>query len=145
MVTCRPTVQPLSHSTALSDVDEDLDNLPALTQHVSLTSGRFRLVRSMFGCGFILTGSHPAIAASENVLCDHAKEVVNHATLVMDTVPMVTWNMAVACLKLPEFFETEGMGISMPKTCRGWTQTVIFREKDQELVVKRWENLMKKK
>ena len=84
-----------------------------------VTSGMFRLVRSMFGCGFILTGTHPAIAAFENVLCDHAKEVVNHATLVMDTVPMVTWNMAVACLKLPEFFETEEMGISMPKTCRG--------------------------
>ena len=45
------------------------------------TRGRLRLVQSLFGCGFILTGTHPAITARENTVCESAKNLVNHATL----------------------------------------------------------------
>ena len=46
------------------------------------TRGRLRLVKSIFGCGFILTGTHPAITTSEYMLCNNAKLMANHALLV---------------------------------------------------------------
>ena len=79
-----------------------------------VTSGMFRLVRSMFGCGFILTGTHPAIAASENVLCDHAKELVNHASSCRSSLRQR--RLGSVCLKLAG--------------AAGSAQTVIFREKE---------------
>ena len=38
---------------------------------------RLRLVRSLFGCGFILTGTHPSIVENENVITAHARTLVN--------------------------------------------------------------------
>ena len=120
----------------------------------NFTRGRLRMVKSLFGCGFILTGTHHAIAATENVICDHANTLVNHATLArageeVDTVPMVSCNRAVAFLKLPEFFEAEEMGVSVArscKRCRGCRECSyrgIMISRDKEMVVKRMEDLMK--
>ena len=41
------------------------------------TKGRLRLVKSLFGCGYILTGTHPAITANENLVFNNAKTMVN--------------------------------------------------------------------
>ena len=45
------------------------------------TKGRLRLVKSLFGCGYILTGTHPAITASENTICYNARNLINNATM----------------------------------------------------------------
>ena len=41
------------------------------------TRGRLRLVRSHFGFGFILTGTHPSITAKKNVVTEFAKTLAN--------------------------------------------------------------------
>ena len=41
------------------------------------TRGRLRLVKSLFGCGYILTGTHPSISVAENSLTACAKTLVN--------------------------------------------------------------------
>ena len=38
----------------------------------SFTRGRLRLVKSLFGCGFILTGTHSSILAREVSITEHA-------------------------------------------------------------------------
>ena len=118
------------------------------------TRGRLRLVKSLFGCGYILTGTHPAITATENTVCDNAKNLVNHATLaraseIEEVVPVMKCARAVASLQIPEFFEAEEMGVSVAKACKrcrgckdcSFRGVMISREK--EMVVKRMEDLLK--
>ena len=82
------------------------------------TQGRLRLVRSFFGCGFILTGTHPSITTMENSLTAHAKNLVNCSIVEKDSdftqppAPTVLCNKAVVSFKIPEFFEAEDLGVA---------------------------------
>ena len=144
------------------------------------TRGRLRLSKSLFGCGYVLTGTHPAITTAENNVCENAKIMANHAAMVRDIdeeshvrergerkispgkpeessltllepeeEPIMSYNMSVASLHIPEFFEAEEMGVAVNKACkrcRGCTEcnfrgVMISREK--EMVVKRMEDLIK--
>ena len=113
--------------------------------------GRLRLVKSLFGCGFILTGTHSSIVARENVLTEHARTLVNCARAdsdEMSVVPVMSCNRAVASLRIPEFFEAEELGVAPPRSCKrcrgckdcSYRSVMISREK--ELVVRRVEDLM---
>ena len=86
------------------------------------TRGRLRLVKSLFGCGYILTGTHPMITENENTVAAYAKTLVNSAVQVKDTdempIPVVTCNRAVASLRLPEFFEAEDLGVAPARSCK---------------------------
>ena len=117
----------------------------------AFTQGRLRLVRSHFGCGFILTGTHPSITAKENVVTEHAKTLANCARAVdgeVPVVPVMTCNRAVATLRIPEFFEAEELGVAPAKACKkcrgckecSFRGSMISREK--EAVVKRVEDSM---
>jgi len=117
------------------------------------TRGRLRLSRSLFGCGFVLSGTHPAISTMENTVCENARSLANHATMARegDTVnqPVMSCNRSVASLQIPEFFEAEEMGVAVNKACKrcrgcrdcSFRGIMISREK--ELVVKRMEDLIK--
>ena len=88
------------------------------------TRGRLRLVRSFFGCGFILTGTHCSIGSVETGLTQHAKNLVNcsivekGSELPRRPISVVSCNKAVASLKIPEFFEAEDLGVAPPRTCK---------------------------
>ena len=96
-------------------------NLQPFVGGEEFTQGRLRLVRSHFGCGFILTGTHPLITARENVVTYYAKTLAN-CVLAADgdlpVVPVMTCNRAVETLKIPEFFEAEELGVSPAKACK---------------------------
>ena len=115
------------------------------------TQGRLRLVRSSFGCGFILTGTHPSLVAHENVVTRYAKTLANCVlTEPGDQIdmPTVMCNRAVATMRIPEFFEAEELGVAPPRSCRvcrgckecSYRTAMISREK--ELVVRRMEDLL---
>ena len=83
--------------------------------------GRLRLVKSLFECGFILTGRHSSIGARENVLTEHAKTLVNCAQVdasKMPVVPVMSCNRAVTSLRIPEFFEAEELGVAPTRSCK---------------------------
>ena len=117
----------------------------------SFSQGRLRLVRSLFGCGYILTGTHSSITSQENVLTAYDRTLGScriwpgddHPTV---SVPSVSCNRAIASLKIPEFFESEELGVSPPKSCKrcrncqdcSFRGAMISREK--ELVVRRVED-----
>ena len=87
----------------------------------TFTRGRLRLVKSLFGCGFILTGTHSSITSKENVITDHAKTLGSCALLASGestVVPTMKCNRLVASLRIPEFFETEEMGVAPTKSCK---------------------------
>ena len=117
----------------------------------TFTVGRLRLVHSMFGCGFILTGTHKSIVTRENVVSRHAKTLAN-CTVVQPweevTVPTVSCNRAVMGLKIPEFFEAEELGVAPARSCKkcrgcrdcSYRTASISREK--EAVVKRVEDMI---
>ena len=115
----------------------------------SFTRGRLRLVQSHFGCGFILTGSHPSIVSRENVISNYAKTLANCVRLAdgeEPSFPVMSCNRAVATLRIPEFFEAEELGVAPSKACKrcrgckecSFRGMMISREK--EAVVKRVED-----
>ena len=76
------------------------------------TKGRLRLVKSLFGCGYILTGTHPAITANENLVCNNAKTMVNHAILASarereNVAPVISCNRAEVSLDLSQKVEID--------------------------------------
>ena len=83
------------------------------------TRGRLRLVRSLFGCGFILTGTHPSISVCENSLTAHAKTLVNCAVMEkgepLEKIPTVSCNRTLVSLRVPEFFDAEDLGVAPAK------------------------------
>ena len=120
------------------------------------TRGRLRLSRSLFGCGFVLSGTHPAISTMENTVCENARSLANHATMAregdaVNTVSVMSCNrsVSVASLQIPEFFEAEEMGVAVNKACKrcrgckdcSFRGLMVSREKEQ--VVKRMEDLIK--
>jgi len=117
----------------------------------AFTQGRLRLVRSLFGCGFILTGTHPSIVTRENTLTRHAKTLANCvlATGDLSVVPTVACNRAVVSLRIPEFFEAEELGFAPARSCKrcrgckdcSYRAAMITREK--EAVVRRVEDSIK--
>ena len=115
---------------------------------MEFTQGRLRLVRSHFGCGFILTGTHPSITARENVVSEHAKTLANCVRAVDGEdpiVPVMTCNRAVAMLRIPEYFEAEEMGVTPAKACkrcRGCRDCSFRGSWEKEAVVKRVEDAM---
>ena len=89
------------------------------------TRGRLRLVRSIFGCGFILTGTHPSISTQENTITPYAKTLINGAMMRRESVdvnqretPVMACNRSVAALKIPEFFQAEDLGIAPARSCK---------------------------
>ena len=66
------------------------------------TRGRLRLVRSIFGCGYILSGTHPSISVKENTLTLNAKTLVNCARLTKEeetsriAMPYMSCNRSIA-------------------------------------------------
>ena len=88
------------------------------------TRGRLRLVRSYFGCGYILTGTHSSISVSENTITSYAKTLVNCSLVEREDalepvrVPIVVCNRAVMSLKIPEFFESEDLGVASAHSCK---------------------------
>ena len=113
----------------------------------SFTQGRLRLVRSHFGCGFILTGTHPSITSKENTITEHAKSLSNGVQVALgDMIPTMSCNRALTNMKIPEFFEAEEMGVAPAracKRCRGcvdcsFRNAMISREK--QAVVRRMED-----
>ena len=101
-----------------------------------------------------MSGTHPAIAATENEISDLAKIMTNYATLVEpgevpDIFPEMTCNRSVASLKLPEFLEAEELSIRVPKNCkrckgcRECSYRGIMFSRDKQLVVERMEELLK--
>ena len=97
-------------------------NLQPFGGEGSFTRGRLRLVRSHFGCGYILTGTHPSISVNENIVASYAKTLVNGATLLKDgdlqsdpPIPVVSCNRTTVTLKIPEFFEAEELGVAPAK------------------------------
>ena len=114
------------------------------------TRGRLRLVRSLFGCGFILTGTHPSISVCENSLTAHAKTLVNCAVVEkgdsLERIPTVSCNRTLVSLRVPEFFDAEDLGVAPAKACKrcrgcqdcSFRNTMMSREK--ELVVQQMED-----
>ena len=89
----------------------------------SFTRGRLRLMNSIFGCGYVLTGTHPSISAKENVLTAHARTLVNCAILTSEEqdmlqTPVMSCDRALTALKLPEFFEAEVLGVFPERSCK---------------------------
>ena len=100
-------------------------NIQPYGGEAEFTRGRLRLVKSLFGCGFILSGTHPSISVHENTVTTYAKTLVNCATLVNDSedqrshvTPVMSCNRAIASLKIPEFFQSEDLGIAPARSCR---------------------------
>ena len=118
------------------------------------TRGRLRLVKSLFGCGYILTGTHPSISIKENSITHNAHTLVNCAILAEEVnegelqSPVMSCNRAVTMLKLPEFFEAEELGVTPSRSCKrcrncrdcSYRGQMISREK--EMVVERVEDLL---
>ena len=116
--------------------------------------GRLRLVKSLFGCGYVLTGTHPSIRECENSLTAYAKTLVNCATIDRDytvdseRLPTMLCNRSVAMLKIPEYFEAEDLGVAPARSCKrcrgckecSYRNAMVTREK--EIVVKRVEDQM---
>ena len=122
----------------------------------SFTRGRLRLVQSIFGCGYILTGTHPSISVVENLVTPYAKTLATGASLSRDNtngavrqIPAMSCNKATAMLKLPEFFEAEEIGVAPARSCRkcrgcqecSYRGVMVSRER--EMVVRRIEDQMK--
>ena len=88
------------------------------------TRGRLRLVRSYFGCGYILTGTHPSISVSENTITAYARTLLNCSLVEREDalepvrVPSLSFNRAVMSLKIPEFFESEDLGVAPARSCK---------------------------
>ena len=72
------------------------------------TRGRLWLVKSLFGCGYILTGTHPSISIKENSITHNAHTLVNCAILAEEVdegelrSPVMSCNRAVTMLKLTD-------------------------------------------
>ena len=121
----------------------------------NFTKGRLRLMKSKFGCGYILTGTHPSISVKENAITYNAETLVNCAFIGKNVAPIdvkpptVLCNRAVTAVKLPEFFESEELGVTPGRSCKrcrnckdcSYRGLMISRE--QELVVRRVEDLIK--
>ena len=127
-------------------------NLQPFGGEESFTRGRLRLVKSLFGCGFILTGTHPSILAREVSITEHARTLVNCALVAPgDDLPVSTMlcNRATVSLRIPEFFEAEELGVAPVRACKkckgchecSFRNQMISREK--QLVVQRMEKLIK--
>ena len=115
-------------------------NLQPFGGEGSFTIGRLRLVTSLFGCGYIISGTHPSISVKE-------QEVTTHALVEKgdSLVPVVSCNRAMVSLRIPEFFEAEELGVAPAKSCKrcrgckdcSYRAVAISREK--EAVVRRME------
>ena len=79
-------------------------------------------MRSNFGSGYVLSGTHPNIIAYENTLCKTAKVLVNTLPATSKDLEeistVVTCNRSVVRPFLPEFWEAEELGIRAPKSCK---------------------------
>ena len=101
-------------------------------------------MRSLFGCGFILTGTHPSIVENENVITAHARTLVNSeietdvGVKYCGAVPTMACNRAVATLRVPEFFEAEELGVAPARSCKrcrgcrdcNFRNALVSREKE---------------
>ena len=117
------------------------------------TKGRLRLLRSIFGCGFVLSGTHGDIIAEEHTLCRSAKILVN--AVPASTEDLDQANAVVMCNRsivrpiLPGFLEAEELGVRAPKSCKRCQgcKDCSFRaemmSRDKEMVVRRLEDLIK--
>jgi hypothetical protein len=80
-------------------------NLQPCGGEEEFTRGRLRLSKSLFGSGFVLLGTHPAISADEN----HA--IMNRAQQMASMVlPTLTCNRSVVSLQAPELLEPDLQG-----------------------------------
>ena len=61
------------------------------------TKGRLRLVKSLFGCGYILTGTHPSIVQRENCLTAYAQTLANCTVVGDDTDVLSNSTPVVRC------------------------------------------------
>lgn len=115
----------------------------------SYTRGRLRLVQSHLGCGFILSGTHPSIIARANIVANYPKTLTNCVCVAEGddlSLPVLTYNRAVATLRIPEFLEAEELGVAPSKSCKrcsgckdcSFRSSMISREK--EAAVKRIED-----
>ena len=117
------------------------------------TKGRLRLLRSHFGGGFVLSGTHADIITEENTLCRSAKILVNAAPASTEDLDqanaVVVCNRSVVRPILPGFLEAEELGVRAPKSCKRCQgcKDCSFRaemmSRDKELVVRRLEELIK--
>ena len=152
---------PNAPSEVFNRPDGDIDiligsmykNLHPYGGEESYTKGRLRLLRSKFGCGFVLSGTHVDIIAEENTLCKTAKVLVNSVPALDDDIHeslnVVTCNRSVARPTVMEFLEAEELGIRAPRSCKRCQgcKDCSFRaemmSRDKEMVVRRLEELMK--
>ena len=119
---------PNAPSEVFNRPDGDIDiligsmykNLHPYGGEESYTKGRLHLLRSKFGCGFVLSGTHVDIIAEENTLCKTAKVLVNSVPALDDDIHeslnVVTCNRSVAQPTVMEFLEAEELGIRAPRT-----------------------------
>ena len=125
-------------------------NLQPFGGEGSFTIGRLRLVTSLFGCGYIISGTHPSISVKEQEVTTHARTLANCALVEKgdSLVPVVSCNRAMVSLRIPEFFEAEELGVAPAKSCKrcrvckdcSYRAVAISREK--EAVVRRMEDMM---
>ena len=120
----------------------------------SCTRGRLLLLKSNFGCGFVLSGTHSDIKTEENTVCRTAKILVDSLPASRNEIdtylstPVLSCNRSVAQIHIPEFFEAEEMGVRAPKACKRCLgcKDCSFRgemiSRDNARVVRRLEDLM---
>ena len=129
-------------------------NLHPYNGNESSTIGRLCLLQSHFGCGFVLAGTHAEIKVEENTLCRTAKVLVDVPTVSEEEAnselgpAVLSCNHSIAKMHIPEFFESEELGIRAPKSCKRCKgcKDCSFRaemiSRDKEAVVRRVEDLM---
>ena len=89
--------------------------------------GNLRLSESIFGCGWVLSGTHPNIQRREHSITKNARAMMNSKVVGNNEVTEKTnvkteedCNVSVhfsVLSTMPEFFETEDLGVQPPKLC----------------------------
>ena len=106
----------------------------------SFTVGRLRLVHSMFGCGFILTGTHNSIVTWENTISRHARTLAKYAVVQPGenvAAPTVSCNRAVMGLRIPEFLRQRNWESRQPDPVRNVEDVGIVRIEQRPYLGKR--------
>ena len=89
------------------------------------------------------TGTHPTITERETMLTAHASTLVNSAVQVLGSecsrpaLPTMNCYRAVATLKLPEFFESEDLGVSPARSCKRCRDCKVLHRMFKEGVIGR--------
>ena len=83
--------------------------------------GGLRLSESRFGCGWVVSGTHPSIRKSEHKITPAAKTMMTSISLdtdlsVHDDVPVVKTHFT-KFLSTPEFFQAEDLGVAPLRSC----------------------------